>query len=100
MAPVIHACATAKVECAVCVTAQHREMLDQMLAVFGIRPDYDLNVMQENQSPLAVAARVACERSRPLGCTSVHAQTTGEGGGKSGEDDEKRRCCARAPRRS
>jgi len=58
MAPVIHACATAKVECAVCVTAQHREMLDQMLAVFGIRPDYDLNVMQENQSPLAVAARV------------------------------------------
>ena len=58
MAPVIQACATAKVECAVCVTAQHREMLDQMLAVFGIRPDYDLNVMQENQSPQTVAARV------------------------------------------
>lgn len=58
MAPVIQACAAAKVECAVCVTAQHREMLDQMLTIFGIRPDYDLNVMQENQSPLTVATRV------------------------------------------
>jgi UDP-N-acetylglucosamine 2-epimerase (non-hydrolysing) len=58
MAPVIQACAAARVECAVCVTAQHRDMLDQMLEVFGILPDYDLNVMQENQSPLTVAARV------------------------------------------
>lgn len=58
MAPVIQACAAAHLECAVCVTAQHREMLDQMLAVFGIRPDYDLNVMQENQSPLEVGARI------------------------------------------
>ena len=58
MAPVIRACAAARVECAVCVTAQHREMLDQMLAIFGIRPDYDLNIMQENQSPLTVAARI------------------------------------------
>lgn len=58
MAPVIQACAAARVDCAVCVTAQHREMLDQMLEVFRIRPEYDLNVMQENQSPLTVAARV------------------------------------------
>lgn len=58
MAPVIQACAAARVECAVCVTAQHRDMLDQMLEVFGVRPDFDLNVMQENQSPLTVAARV------------------------------------------
>lgn len=58
MAPVIKACAAAHLECAVCVTAQHREMLDQMLAVFGIRPDFDLNVMQENQSPVTVAGRV------------------------------------------
>lgn len=58
MAPVIQACVAAHLECAVCVTAQHREMLDQMLAVFGIHPDFDLNVMQENQSPLAVAARI------------------------------------------
>lgn len=34
----------------VCVTAQHREMLDQVLSPFGIQPDYDLNIMQDNQS--------------------------------------------------
>lgn len=69
MAPVIQACAAAHVECAVCVTAQHRQMLDQMLEVFGIRPDYDLNVMQENQSPLTVAARVM-ESLAPVIATS------------------------------
>jgi UDP-N-acetylglucosamine 2-epimerase (non-hydrolysing) len=42
----------------VCVTAQHREMLDQVLALFGIDPEYDLNVMQENQSLAHVAANV------------------------------------------
>jgi UDP-N-acetylglucosamine 2-epimerase (non-hydrolysing) len=42
----------------VCVTAQHRQMLDQVLALFGIAPDYDLNVMQESQSPTQVAATV------------------------------------------
>ncbi len=34
----------------VCVTAQHRQMLDQVLAVFNIKPDYDLNIMKERQS--------------------------------------------------
>ncbi len=34
----------------VCVTAQHRQMLDQVLALFGIVPDYDLNIMHRNQS--------------------------------------------------
>ena len=33
----------------VCVTAQHREMLDQVLDLFEITPDYDLNVMQPEQ---------------------------------------------------
>jgi UDP-N-acetylglucosamine 2-epimerase (non-hydrolysing) len=42
----------------VCVTAQHRQMLDQVLNLFGIIPDYDLNVMQEGQSPTQVAAAV------------------------------------------
>lgn len=32
----------------VCVTAQHRQMLDQVLSLFRILPDYDLNLMQEN----------------------------------------------------
>jgi len=47
--------------CKVCVTAQHRQMLDQMLQVFQIQPDYDLNIMQDNQSPSYVAARVLME---------------------------------------
>lgn len=34
----------------VCVTAQHRHMLDQVLDLFGVEPDYDLNIMRENQS--------------------------------------------------
>ena len=58
MAPVIRAARAAGLASVVCVTAQHRDMLDQMLAVFGIVPDHDLNLMQENQSPLTVAARV------------------------------------------
>jgi len=42
----------------VCVTAQHREMLDQVLRLFGITPDYDLNIMEENQTPTQVASAV------------------------------------------
>jgi UDP-N-acetylglucosamine 2-epimerase (non-hydrolysing) len=42
----------------VCVTAQHRQMLDQVLGLFDIEPDYDLNVMHDNQTPTQVAAAV------------------------------------------
>ncbi|MDQ6675027.1 MAG: UDP-N-acetylglucosamine 2-epimerase (non-hydrolyzing) [Chloroflexota bacterium] len=42
----------------VCVSAQHRDMLDQVLEVFGIQPAYDLDVMQDNQTPTQVAAAV------------------------------------------
>ncbi|MEM2045658.1 MAG: UDP-N-acetylglucosamine 2-epimerase (non-hydrolyzing) [Candidatus Bathyarchaeia archaeon] len=42
----------------ICVTAQHRQMLDQVLCLFDIVPDYDLNVMEDNQSPTQVAAAV------------------------------------------
>jgi UDP-N-acetylglucosamine 2-epimerase (non-hydrolysing) len=38
------------IETTVCVTAQHREMLDQVLGLFGIVPDYDLDIMRERQS--------------------------------------------------
>ena len=41
-----------------CVTAQHRQMLDQVMNLFGIHPDYDLNVMQDGQTPIQVAASV------------------------------------------
>lgn len=51
MAPVVKALqARSDVECKVCVTAQHREMLDQVLQVFDIVPDVDLNIMKPNQS--------------------------------------------------
>jgi UDP-N-acetylglucosamine 2-epimerase (non-hydrolysing) len=40
----------------VCLTAQHREMLDQVLAAFGIVPDHDLDLMRPDQSPADVAA--------------------------------------------
>ena len=42
----------------VCVTAQHRQMLDQVLRLFDITPDYDLNVMEDNQTPSQVASAV------------------------------------------
>ena len=42
----------------VCVTAQHREMLDQVLRLFGIVPDYDLNLMERDQTPSRLAAAV------------------------------------------
>lgn len=45
----------------VCVTGQHREMLDQVLDLFGIVPDFDLNLMQENQTLPLLAASVLQE---------------------------------------
>ena len=42
----------------VCVTGQHREMLDQVLAIFDIKPDYDLNIMKQGQDLYDVTARV------------------------------------------
>ncbi|MBD5365645.1 MAG: UDP-N-acetylglucosamine 2-epimerase (non-hydrolyzing) [Bacteroides sp.] len=42
----------------VCVTGQHRQMLDQVLEIFGIKPDYDLNIMKEGQDLFDVSARV------------------------------------------
>ena len=45
-------------ECIVCVTAQHREMLDQVLSIFDIRPDYDLNIMKQGQDLYDVTSKV------------------------------------------
>ncbi len=42
----------------VCVTGQHREMLDQVLSIFDIRPDFDLNIMKQGQDLYDVTARV------------------------------------------
>lgn len=47
-----------RVETVVCVTGQHREMLDQVLKIFDIKPDYDLNIMKQGQDLYDVTARV------------------------------------------
>lgn len=49
---------TTEFEIKVCVTGQHREMLDQVLSIFDIRPDYDLNIMKQGQDLYDVTARV------------------------------------------
>ena len=48
----------AQFETIVCVTGQHREMLDQVLTIFYIKPDYDLNIMKQGQDLYDVTARV------------------------------------------
>jgi len=60
MAPVIRALSGrgAQFDCRVCVTGQHRELLDQMLGHFGITADHDLDIMTASQSCEQVAARV------------------------------------------
>ena len=45
-------------ETIVCVTGQHREMLDQVLTIFDVKPDYDLNIMKQGQDLTDVTARV------------------------------------------
>lgn len=65
----------------VCVTAQHREMLDQALDLFGIKPEFDLDLMQKNQSLSDLTARILSglqpilKDFRP-DCVLVHGDTT------------------------
>lgn len=47
-----------EIESIVCVTAQHREMLDQVLELFDIKPDYDLDIMKERQTLTGITNRV------------------------------------------
>lgn len=68
-------------ETIVCVTGQHREMLDQVLDIFDIRPDYDLNIMKQGQDLYDVTARVltgmrdVLKKSHP-DVVLVHGDTT------------------------
>ncbi|EPA0546054.1 MULTISPECIES: non-hydrolyzing UDP-N-acetylglucosamine 2-epimerase [Vibrio] len=62
MAPLVHALAADdRFEAKCCVTAQHREMLDQVLELFEITPDYDLNLMRAGQTLNDVTARIVQE---------------------------------------
>src|ERR1700761_4538721 len=60
-----------EIECIVCVTAQHREMLDQVLRLVNISPDIDLDLMEKNQTLDSLSARIlltvgeALDRARP-----------------------------------
>lgn len=59
MAPVVQRLArTPGIDSRVCVTAQHRQMLDQVLNLFGIQPDYDLDLMREDQSLAELSAAI------------------------------------------
>lgn len=60
MAPVVHALRRSQdtVRTLVCVTGQHREMLDQVLGLFRIKPDYDLNLMQPDQTLSLLTSRL------------------------------------------
>src|SRR5262245_50838831 len=59
MAPVVHALRAHRgLESRVCVTAQHRQMLDQVLKLFGIAPDFDLDVMRAGQSLTSITTGI------------------------------------------
>ncbi len=65
----------------VCITAQHREMLDQVLKFFSIKPDYDLNIMSKNQSINRVVSRISNKLDNILSkfmpdLVLVHGDTT------------------------
>jgi UDP-N-acetylglucosamine 2-epimerase (non-hydrolysing) len=82
MAPLVkHLEAAPEIESRVCVTAQHRQMLDQVLELFEIRPDHDLNVMRPGQdlysitSEILQSIRSVYERERP-DVVLVHGDTT------------------------
>lgn len=59
MAPLVQALAQDPAfESRLCVTAQHREMLDQVLSLFQLQPDYDLNVMRPEQGLTEITCRI------------------------------------------
>jgi len=81
MAPLYHELKKNNFEVLVCVTAQHREMLDQVLEFFNIKPDYDLDLMQSNQSLNSLSALILSKIDHVLRDTKpnlvlVHGDTT------------------------
>ncbi len=70
-----------EIESIVCVTAQHRQMLDQVLKLFEITPDYDLNIMRDRQTLTGITTRAlegleqVLEEAKP-DLVLVHGDTT------------------------
>ena len=83
MAPVVQELGRRRgeIDSVVCVTAQHREMLDSVLDTFHIKPDYDLNIMKKGQTLESVTESILCglngilEKERP-DMVLVHGDTT------------------------
>ena len=82
MAPLVHALlAEPKFQTVVCLTAQHRQMLDQVLEIFGITADIDLNLMKQGQQLAELTASVlagvdAVLQAQQPDCVLVHGDTT------------------------
>ena len=82
MAPLVKELKSRKeIECLVCVTAQHRQMLDQVLDVFKIKPDYDLDIMKQGQTLSDITTRAlkgleeVIQKEKP-NIVLVHGDTT------------------------
>ena len=65
----------------ICITAQHREMLDQVLTLFGVKADYDLNIMKPNQDLFDITSNILLKLKDVLSSSSpdvvlVHGDTT------------------------
>jgi UDP-N-acetylglucosamine 2-epimerase (non-hydrolysing) len=82
MAPLVnHLKANPSIQIKVCVTGQHRQMLDQVLAIFDIVPDYDLNVMKSGQTLTELTSNILTGMEKVLTDCSpdmvlVHGDTT------------------------
>ena len=82
MCPLVKELKTRKnIETIVCVTGQHRQMLDQVLEAFDVKPDYDLSIMKEKQTLFDVTVNIL-ERIKPVmekvkpDVVLVHGDTT------------------------
>ena len=82
MAPLCHAFKKQdEIETVICVTAQHRQMLDQVLSIFSLVPDIDLNIMQEEQDLFDVTSSIILKMRDTLQSVKpdivlVHGDTT------------------------
>ena len=70
-----------EIESIVCVTAQHRQMLDQVMEKFGVKADYDLDIMKERQTLSGITSKVMCGLEEVINKTEpdivlVHGDTT------------------------
>ena len=70
-----------KIETKICVTAQHRQMLDQVLEIFNIKPDYDMNIMKSNQDLFDISQNILSGMKKVLSeckpdLICVHGDTT------------------------